>query len=189
MALLGTSSLVVNTLYLYTITNILLWVNPEGTMTKEIQQQDRTPDAPSDFDRAFEELSAHFFEPFGLLPSFGGDRRGGPFLRPARTDVSDTGSAYRVVAEVPGIPKEKLDVRVRGSTVEIRGEQSAETTEHGGSFVHRERLSHGYYRAVELPEPVVATEAKAKVVDGLLELELPKQHPTPSPDEVRVPLA
>ena len=142
----------------------------------------------SDLDRAFEELSARFFEPFGLYPTFGAVRSGGAFLRPARTDVSDTGSAYRIVAEIPGIPKEKLDVRVRGSTVEIRGEQGTETSENGASYVHRERLYQGYYRALELPEPVVATEAKAKVVDGLLELELPKQHPSPSPDEVRVPL-
>ena len=158
-------------------------------MTKEIQKNETHPDAWSDLDRVFTELSSRFFEPFGLAPYGAAIRSDGARFRPARTDVSDTGSAYRIVAEVPGIPKEKLDIRVRGSTVEIRGEASSETGGKDGSFVHRERSYQGYYRTLELPEPVLASDAKAKVDNGLLELELPKQRPTPSPDEVKVPVA
>jgi HSP20 family molecular chaperone IbpA len=157
-------------------------------MTKEIEKRESRPDVWSDFDRVFHELSAGFFEPFGVagyVPAVPSDGAG---FRPARTDVSETGSAYRIVAEVPGIPKEKLDIRVRGSTVEIRGETTEEKETEGTSYVHRERVHQGYYRALELPEPVVAAEAKAKVDHGLLELELPKQHPTPEPTEVKVPV-
>lgn len=53
-------------------------------------------------------------------------------------------------------------------------------------YVHRERSYAGYYRAFELPEPVQAADAKAKVVNGLLELKLPKETPTPSEKEVKV---
>ena len=155
-------------------------------MTKEIERKDAAVDLWSEFDRAFNELSSRFFEPFGsatLAPSV---RSNGAVFRPARTDVVDTGSAFRVVAEVPGIPKEKLDIRVRGTTVEIRGEQAEEKETKGASFVHRERAYQGYYRTLELPEPVVGAEAKAQVDHGLLELELPKEHPSPGPSEVRV---
>ena len=155
-------------------------------MTKEIEKQESRPDVWSDFDRAFAELSAGLFQPFGF-PGFAPAVRSGEGLfRPARTDVSDTGSAYRIVAEIPGIPKEKLDIRVRGATVEIRGETTEEKEENGTAFVHRERVQRGYYRTLELPESVVAADAKAKVEHGLLELELPKQHPKPSPAEVQV---
>jgi HSP20 family protein len=156
------------------------------SMTKEIEKQESQPEAWSDFDRVFTELSARFFEPFGYAGFAPAVRSDGALFRPARTDVSDTGSAYRIVAEVPGIPKEKLDIRVRGTTVEIRGEMTEEKEANGTSFVHRERLHRGYYRTLELPESVVAADAKAKVEHGLLELELPKQHPTPGPVQVRV---
>jgi HSP20 family protein len=109
-------------------------------------------------------------------------------VRPARTDIVDTGSSYKVTAEVPGIPKEKLEIRVHGNSVEIRSEDDRKVEEPRGEYLHRERTYQGFYRAVELPEPVVAEKATAKVVDGVLELELPKQKPTPSPAEVRVPV-
>jgi HSP20 family protein len=159
-------------------------------MTKEIEQRENQTDAWGEFDRAFDEMRQRFQDVWGIRTF------GSPFLpvdpaptgvfRPARTDVSDTGPAYRIVAEVPGIPKEKLDIRVRGTSVEIRGESSQEKEESGTEFVHRERSYAGYYRSLELPEPVVATEAKATVENGLLRLELPKQHPTPAADEVKV---
>jgi HSP20 family protein len=157
-------------------------------MTKELAQREAPTDPWSDLDRAFQEMSERFFEPFVAGPFVPAVRADGATWRPARTDVTDTGAAYSIVAEVPGIPKEKLDIRVRGSTVEIRGETTEEKETEGTSYVHRERVHQGYYRALELPEPVVAAEAKAKVDHGLLELELPKQHPTPEPTEVKVPV-
>jgi len=155
-------------------------------MTKEIEKKDGAVDLWTDLDRAFNDLSARFFEPFGFAGFAPAVRSNGTVYRPARTDVSDTGTAYRIVAEVPGIPKEKLDIRVRGSTVEIHGEQAEEKETQGGSYVHRERAYQGYYRTLELPESVVGAQAKAKVEHGLLELELPKEHPNPGPTEVQV---
>jgi len=155
-------------------------------MTKEIERKQPPSDLWTDLDRAFTEMSTRFFEPFGFAPAVPSVRSDGALFGPARTDVSDTGTAYRIVAEVPGIPKDKLDIRVRGTSVEIRGEHATEQKGDGQAFVHRERTYQGYYRSLELPEPVVASDAKAKIDNGLLELELPKQHPTPSSEEVRV---
>jgi HSP20 family protein len=146
-------------------------------MTTEIQNVTPESDLWSNFDRAVGSLHQHFVDAFGVEPAY---------LRPARTDVTDTGKSYRIVAEVPGIPKDKLDIRVKGTSVEIRGENESAKEEKGKEYVHRERSYAGFYRALELPEPVLGAEAKAKVENGLLELELPKQTPTPSPDEVKV---
>jgi len=154
-------------------------------MTNEIAARE----TPTEIDRLFDDLRTGFRDAFGFVP-FGpwtaGEFKDGSYLRAARTDVSDTGTAFRIVAEVPGIPKEKLDIRVRGTSVEIRGENAEATDATTGQWVHRERRYAGYYRALELPEPVLADKAKAKVEHGLLELELPKQNPTPSNDPVRV---
>jgi HSP20 family protein len=159
-------------------------------MTKEIQKPETKTETWSDFDRAFDEIRTRVFDAFGF-PAFGP----GPFgrferelagFRPARTDVSDTGTSYKIVAEVPGIPKENLDIRVRGTSVEILGEVAKESSENAADLVHRERSYAGFYRSLELPEEVVAAEAKAKVEHGLLELELPKRTPTPAAAEVKV---
>jgi HSP20 family protein len=159
-------------------------------MTTKIQKQETQVDPWTELDRAFDAMRERFFDAWGIAPFAGSSApiEGTPtgFFRPARTDVSDTGKAYRIVAEIPGIPKEKLDIRIRGTSVEIRGENATESEGKDKEFVHRERSYAGYYRSLELPEAVVATEAKAKVENGLLELELPKQAPTPSPSEVKV---
>lgn len=162
-------------------------------MTKAIEPKTKEHDIWGDFDRQFETLRSRFFDewgltPFGPLATTTPDGQGG-FLRLARTDISDAGTAYKIVTEIPGIPKENLDIRVRGTTVEIRGQATQETREKDGEYLHQERRYSGYYRALELPEPVQANEAKAKVENGLLELELPKLHPTPSPAEVKVKVA
>ncbi len=153
-------------------------------MTTEIVSRPTT-DLWSQIDRAFDDLHDHFLDAFGGAPArlFRGDM---PDARAARVDVVDTGSAYRIVAEVPGIPKENLDLKVRGATVEIRGqfEQTKESNE--PSYLHRERFYNGFYRRLELPEEVVGTEAKAKMNHGLLELELPKVHPLPETGEVKI---
>jgi HSP20 family protein len=153
-------------------------------MTSEIQKQESQADPWSDLDRAFDAMQRRFAESFGILPF--GPFESEPGFRAPRTDVTDTGTAYKVVAEIPGIPKEKLDIRIRGATVEIRAEHEAEKEEKEERYLRRERTYSGYYRAFELPEPVVAADAKAKVQDGVLELELPKQTPTPSEEEVKV---
>jgi len=156
-------------------------------MTQAIEARTTETESWTDLDRAFDAMHRRFAEAFGITPFGWFD--GSPATRAPRTDVSDTGTAYRVVVEIPGIPKEKLDIRVRGTSVEIRGEQANETETKDASYLHRERTFASYYRALELPEPVVGTDAKAKVENGVLELELPKQNPTPSPAEVKVAVA
>jgi len=159
-------------------------------MTTEIQNRETRASPWTDLDRAFEEVRQGFFDslgwpsPFALVAS--ADDAPGPILRAARADVTDTGTSYKIVAEVPGIPKEQLDIRVRGSAVEIRGEHARETEEKKEQYVHRERTYSGYYRHVELPEPVVAKDVKAKLENGVLEVDLPKEHPTPTPEEVKL---
>jgi HSP20 family protein len=111
-----------------------------------------------------------------------------PSFRAARADIADTGTSFKVTADIPGIPKDKLEIRVSGTSVEIRGEteQNAKKAENG--YLHRERHYAGFYRTLELPEPVVAKDATAKLENGVLELELPKEHPTPSAEPFKVPV-
>jgi HSP20 family molecular chaperone IbpA len=143
-----------------------------------------------DLERLLASVRGRFLNAFGLRPwTFVEFDQGTPVLRAARADIVDTGKSYKVVAEIPGIPKDRLDIRVRGTSVQIRAEQpdAKETPE--AEFLYRERSLTGFYRDFELPEPVVASAATAKFENGLLELDLPKEHPTSEPVEVKVPVA
>ncbi len=161
----------------------------------EIAERRPAPPVPS-FDRLFDELWERTLAPFGSFP-FGGEFAAWaapfadhePFWRAAPTDVVDTGKAYRIVAELPGIPKGLIDIRVRGTSVQIRAEKTTDTTREGPEYLHRDRTYTGFRRAFELPEPVVAAEARAKVEDGVLELELPKAKPAPAESETHVKVA
>ncbi|HTT35025.1 MAG TPA: Hsp20/alpha crystallin family protein [Thermoplasmata archaeon] len=149
----------------------------------------------TELDRLFDDLRARFYGPGGVWfapdgpVAFGLVQPGPAGLRAPAADVTDTGAGYRIVAELPGIPKEKLEVRIHGALVEIEAQVAAEAEPKDGSVVYRERTERGFYRAVELPEPIVATEATAKLVDGVLTVEVPKEKPAPPAGEVKVPVA
>jgi HSP20 family protein len=162
-------------------------------MTNELSKKANGNESATDFDRVFDEIGRQFDATFGLRPwgTFWtlGVPPSVPTLRAARTDVTDTGKAFKIVAEMPGLPKDAIEIHVKGTSVEIRGEVTQEKNGNADeAYVHRERTQVGYYRALELPEPVLAQDAKATVVNGVLELELPKQHPSVPDTDVKVPV-
>jgi HSP20 family protein len=162
-------------------------------MTNELTTKANGIESATDLDREFDALGRRFNEVFGVQPwgTFWtlGASPSVPTFRAARTDVTDTGKSFKIVADVPGLSKDAIEIHVKGVAVEIRGELTRE--KNGGdetNYVHRERTHIGYYRALELPEPVLAQDAKATVVNGVLELDLPKQRPTVTDTDVKVPV-
>lgn len=88
-------------------------------------------------------------------------------------DVIETPDSYIVKAEVPGVAKDRIDVKVEDRDVTI----SYDTTEEiaaEGKALWRERSYGKVSRAIRLPAEVDANAAQAKHVDGVLELTLPK---------------
>ncbi len=179
-----------DTLSFYSNANILLWATPnEVQMTTEIATVE-SPLPWNEIDQAFEDVRRQFFDAFGFRPEFessGASPLDRP-LRSARMDIEETPNAYRLTVEVPGIPKENVSVTVRSATVEVRGEFASAKEETTPNYLRRERGYAGFFRSVELPEPVVAEKAVAKVEHGVLTLELPKQNPEPVPVETKVPV-
>ncbi|MEN8188224.1 MAG: Hsp20/alpha crystallin family protein [Thermodesulfobacteriota bacterium] len=90
-----------------------------------------------------------------------------------RTNFYDHGDAYEVSAEVPGLAKEDLDVKVQGNTLEISGSRQSDTPE--GYSTHRnERGVHSFSRSFTLPADINAEKVVANLGDGILTLTLPK---------------
>ena len=139
-----------------------------------------TTDLWTQMDRIFDDLRDELFGTFGPTPTRPGvhvlDPSATPYL-PAVTDVVDQGAAYELNANVPGIPKERIDVRVHGNVVQIRAEAETTRRESERTYVRRERVYRGFHRVFHLPEPVVEEKVEAKYQDGVLTVTVPKAHP------------
>lgn len=93
-----------------------------------------------------------------------------------KLDVAETDGHYAVKAEIPGVRKEDIDVRVDGHTVTISAEVKSEKEEKKGSRVLRQERQQGFAsRSFTLACPVDDAHAQANYRDGVLELTLPKK--------------
>lgn len=93
---------------------------------------------------------------------------GGP-----RTNLYDSGDKLRITAEVPGIARENLTIRIQGNYLELSGSRKSQVPT--GYKAHRvERAAATFTRSFTLPVEVDAERAEATVKDGILMLELPK---------------
>jgi HSP20 family protein len=90
-----------------------------------------------------------------------------------RTNLSDTGDNLQITAEVPGVAKEDVQVKIQGNYLEISGSRKTNIPE--GYKAHRnERGAGTFSRSFTLPYEVDAAKVEATLKDGLLNLRLPK---------------
>lgn len=90
-----------------------------------------------------------------------------------RTNLYDRGDRLELIAEVPGLSKDDLDVKIQGNYLEISGKREVIAPE--GYRVHRsERGSASFTRSLTLPADVDSGKVDASLKDGILTLTLPK---------------
>jgi len=134
-----------------------------------------------DFRRRFMES---FWTPFDLWPI---EPYGSGFTaREAYSDLVDEGNKFLVCAEVPGIPKDKINITVTTDSIEISGEAGAEKEEKEKNYVVRGRTYSNVYKRLEFPEEVIPDKAEATVKDGILMVDIPKKTPVPEAKKYKV---
>jgi len=101
-----------------------------------------------------------------------------PEVRTPFVDLIDTGKEYRVCAEIPGIPKDKIDINIDQNSIEVSAEAKIETEEEKKGYVSRERTYSSFYRSMNFPEEVSPEKAEAAYENGVLEIRVPKKTPT-----------
>lgn len=95
---------------------------------------------------------------------------GRPALLPMDAYVEK--DAIVLVADVPGLKPEDLDIVFEGDTLTIRGEFKA-TTE-SKNYLLRERMTGKFERTLTINTPVEAAHITAEFEAGVLRLTLPK---------------
>lgn len=121
------------------------------------------------FSDSFDSAPRRFFPPSAFETEV-------PALK-MRIDVSEKDNAYKVKADIPGVKKEDINVRIDGNVVQIDAEvnREKETKGNGDKILRSERHWGSISRTFSLAQDVDDTKVVAKYADGVLTLELPKK--------------
>ena len=93
------------------------------------------------------------------------------FMPPA--DIYETKDSIVVLAEMPGVSPEGVDISLERRVLTIRGHSAA--NEHGGyQRVYNEYADGDYERVFTLSENIDRDRIEATLKDGVLQLVLPK---------------
>lgn len=93
--------------------------------------------------------------------------------RTPHTNLYDQGDQLRIIAEVPGMSKDDLTVKIQGNYLELSGTRRTDSPD--GYQSHRiERMPITFSRSFTLPYEIDADKVEACLQNGILTLSLPK---------------
>jgi len=107
-------------------------------------------------------------------------------LKPVPIEITEANESYTVKAEVPGFDMKELSVEADLNSVYIHGktEQKKQGKE-GKQVKYSEVSANEVSRQITLPSPINPEKASAQLVNGVLELSLPKAAP-PKKLEIKI---
>lgn len=89
-------------------------------------------------------------------------------------DVKNEEKALVLLADLPGVDPDKIEVTAHNGVLTLKGERHFEKESNERNY-HRIERSYGtFLRQFTLPETVDASDVKAKYNNGVLEIRLPK---------------
>ena len=112
--------------------------------------------------RAFDELERSFFG------------NSNPVINSFRTDVTDTGDAYKLEAELPGFNKDDIKIDIENDCLTISAERKMNSEDNKPNFVKRERFYGSYSRCFDV-SGINVDGIEAAYTDGVLTLNMPKK--------------
>ena len=91
-------------------------------------------------------------------------------------DIEEEEDKYLIKADLPGVEKKDIDVKLENGVLSIRGEKQTESETGKGTRRHRsERFQGSFARSFTLPDAVKADKVDASYKDGVLSLTIPKE--------------
>ena len=110
-----------------------------------------------------------FFDVFGERQSGGA----GAGVYPA-VNISEDADAYYVNAELPGVKSKDLDVDVTANQLVLAGQRRISEEDADARYHRREREAGRFSRAVALPGDIDTEKVRARLLDGVLTVTVPK---------------
>ncbi|MDH3203310.1 MAG: Hsp20/alpha crystallin family protein [Nitrosopumilus sp.] len=101
-------------------------------------------------------------------------------------DLVDEGDKFVVTADMPRIKKEEINLNVGDDYIDISAEHKESEEEKKKKYVRKEHSEISIHRRMSLPERVKPSDVKAKLTNGILTVEIPKEKPTPQPKATKI---
>ena len=98
-----------------------------------------------------------------------------------RVDVREDDAAYRLEAELPGVPKDKINLTVDDGTLTISADLNDEKKEERANYLYSERRTGHVERCFNL-EGINTENIQADYQNGVLLVTLPKVQAAPKPE-------
>ncbi len=90
-------------------------------------------------------------------------------------DVHEEAERYVILADVPGVAPDAIDITLENGILTLRGERRAERDERHAGSRRLERVYGSFYRRFTLPDTADADKVEARTHQGVLEISIPKK--------------
>lgn len=102
-----------------------------------------------------------------------------------KTDVKETETAYELAVSLPGVAKDAIQVELKDGylTISATTKTENEESDEKSHYIRRERYVGSASRSFYVGEDVTKEDIKAKYVDGVLNLTVPKVEAKPKVEE------
>lgn len=133
----------------------------------QVQKMNQSPARQNDSLLDFDTMIERFFGSdvgriFGNLPAM---------TQNPRIAVQETEEAYVLDVDLPGVPKDDIEVEVNGNLLTVHAEHQAEKRNGDQDYVREYRA---YHQTITLPTTVDSGNLEAQYENGRLEILLPK---------------
>jgi HSP20 family molecular chaperone IbpA len=141
------------------------------------------------FDQIYDSIAKRAFEIFNDNGGWFGNELSdwlqaeSEILHPIHLEIVETEEALNVRAEVPGFTPRELNIQVEGNRLTIAGKHESREETTRGRTIYSERCAKEILRSVDLPSAVDPARVNAQLMNGILNIELPK-----SPNAKTVPV-
>jgi HSP20 family protein len=131
---------------------------------------------PSPFEEMERRIDEFFKKPFSLFgPTWFPRMRMPEFeeMTPS-VDIFEEGHDVVLKAELPGMKKEDIEVKLTDDMITLSGEKKKEEKIEKKNYHRLERSYGSFVRSFRLPAEVQTDQVKAQFKDGILEIRIPK---------------
>ncbi len=123
------------------------------------KMDDMYRDFENTFQQLDEQLGSQIGDRFGRFP----------------IDVQETDNNIVVTADLPGVEKDRINVKASSTSVTIEASDEQEVREEGKNYIQQERRAKDHRRHVQLPVKVDPDSAEASYTNGVLTVTLSKE--------------
>jgi len=109
----------------------------------------------------------------GIAP--GRTEEGQERMRPLPSlDLTETERAYELTMDLPGMKQDEITIKMSDNILSISGEMRRSVEDKGKTYIHTERRSGSFHRAINLPPNADEAAVTAEFANGVLTVTIPK---------------